>query len=55
MNTSGHFEFTEYSSHNYCYLDNRTPIKTSGYQEIFTTLELTWTQGKAGKFLEQKF
>lgn len=55
MNTSGQFEFTEYSSCNYCYLDNGISRKISGYQEVFTTLELTWIQGKAGKFLEQKF
>lgn len=38
MNTSGQFEFTEYSSHNYCYLGNGIPIKISGYEEVFTTL-----------------
>lgn len=30
MNNSGHFEFTEYSSHNYCYINNGIPIKISG-------------------------
>lgn len=34
MNTSGHFECTEYSSHNYCYSDNEISIKISGGIEI---------------------